>query len=85
MSKRVQLVQKKLVVLKKVHELKSTLFASLKESRVTKTDKEEGWKEVLRVAQSVGLVNYTKSWTFVRDSLFSVWKSRTLVSSLYFL
>lgn len=41
--------------------------------------KEEAWKEVLKKAQSLGLASESRDWTYARDHIFGLWKSRTLV------
>lgn len=71
---------KKLCVLNIIKEHKHILFASFQDNKVTKTQKEDAWTIVLEKAQSLNLVAANKKWTFARDSMYGVWKSRTLVS-----
>lgn len=59
---------------------RDVLFCSNSNSNsVTKTDKEAAWGMVLEKAQSLQMAPANKTWTFARDSLFGVWKFRTLV------
>ncbi|XP_049306219.1 uncharacterized protein LOC125777788 [Bactrocera dorsalis] len=77
MSRKIQ-IEKKLAVLNVIKEKKSILFASFKNNRVSKLDKQAAWEDVLKKAQSLQLASAQKTWTYARDSLFGLWKSRTM-------
>ncbi|XP_049302136.1 uncharacterized protein LOC125775520 [Bactrocera dorsalis] len=77
MSRKIQ-IEKKLAVLNVIKEKKSILFASFKNNRVNKLDKQAAWEDVLKKAQSLQLASAQKTWTYARDSLFGLWKSRTM-------
>lgn len=72
---------KKIAVLAVVKENREILFASFNNNAVTKVNKEAAWKLVLEKAQSLQIANASKTWTYARDAMFGVWKSRTLVSN----
>lgn len=80
MGKRELIKEKKLAVLEKIKERKDILFASFQNNAVTNADKQKGWEEVLETAKSLELASAERTWTFARDNLFGLWKSRTLVS-----
>ncbi|XP_073828452.1 uncharacterized protein [Musca autumnalis] len=67
-----------MALLNVIKEKKDILFASFKNNNVTKKHKQEAWEEVLKKAQSLQLASSQKTWTFARDNLFGLWKSRTL-------
>ena len=54
------------------------LFAPFS-STVTHDMKVAGWEKVLTTAKSIGVVAQERDWKFLRDKVFSVWKSRTLL------
>lgn len=68
----------KLSVLNIVKENKNVLFGKLTGS-ICKNEKQAAWEKVLQQAKAVQLASVDKKWTFARDSLFGLWKSRTLV------
>ncbi|XP_049316837.1 uncharacterized protein LOC125779523 [Bactrocera dorsalis] len=45
---------------------------------VNKLDKQAASEDVLKKAQSLQLASAQKTWTYARDSLFGLWKSRTM-------
>lgn len=71
---------KKLAILQVIQEEKNILFAPFS-SKVTHDEKTKAWEKVLSKAKAIGLVSENRDWKFVRDKLYSVWKSRTLVST----
>lgn len=73
--------KKKIAVLDVVKANKDVLFAVFNNNTVTKNDKATAWSKVLRAAKNLKIAGETKSWQFARDSLFGVWKSRTLVNN----
>jgi len=68
----------KLAVLQKIKQEKSVLFGPFSND-LTKQKKCEKWKEVTDLAESLGLVT-GKQWQYFRDTLWSNWRKRTLVS-----
>lgn len=78
-KKKKEVMARKLSVLEVIEEEKGILFAPLSSS-ITQTDKVRGWQAVLHRAKVVGLVAPYRDWKFIRDKVFSVWKSRTMVS-----
>lgn len=77
MGKKDFIIQKKLAVLSVVKEKKHVLFGNFK--KTTNAAKQNAWEEVLAVAKSLELVSSERNWTYVRDNLYGLWKSRTLV------
>lgn len=78
-SKKMQTTSMKLSILEAINEHKQILFAKFN-SNVTHEMKVEAWKKVLEHANAIGMVDKTRDWIFVRDKMYGVWKSRTLVS-----
>ncbi|XP_049316810.1 uncharacterized protein LOC125779494 [Bactrocera dorsalis] len=68
----------KLAVLQVIKGKKDSLFGSFQNNATCKTQKQDGWTEVLKTAQSLGLAAANREWTYARDNLFGLWKSRTL-------
>lgn len=85
MGKRELQKEKKIALLEVIKNKKSVLFGNFK--NVTAVQKQEAWEDVLLKAKSLELASSEKSWIYVRDNLFGLWKSRTLVlnNSLYLL
>lgn len=77
-SSRLDNREKKLALLHFIKEKKEVLFAAFSGS-LNNAEKEGAWQEVADQAKSLGLAGIDRHWTFVRDSLFGVWKSRALV------
>lgn len=77
-NKKREATDRKLSVLEVINEEKSILFAQFS-STITHADKVRGWEAVLHRAKAVGLVAQNRDWRFIRDKVFSVWKSRTMV------
>ncbi|XP_053945309.1 uncharacterized protein LOC128854881 [Anastrepha ludens] len=75
---RAQNKDKKLAVLEIVKKKKDILFGAFQNNAINKIEKEAAWKEVLKKAQFLGLASASREWTYARDHLFGLWKSRTL-------
>jgi uncharacterized protein (UPF0548 family) len=76
-------IVKKLAVLEVVKNNKRTIFGSFSGNKISATDKTEAWQRVLDKAKSLGLGGNERSWTYARDSLFGVWKSRSMVNTYF--
>jgi Myb/SANT-like DNA-binding protein len=72
-------LEKKLAILTLIKEKKSILFGQFS-STLENSQKHNAWKEVLLKAQSIGAFGADRDWTWVRDSLYGVWKSRSVVN-----
>jgi hypothetical protein len=70
-----------LAVLRKIKKEKSVLFGQFSDG-ITKQMKRDKWKEVMHVAESVGMVT-GKPWQYLRDTRWCNWKKRTLVSKKF--
>ncbi|XP_036339327.1 uncharacterized protein LOC118748765 [Rhagoletis pomonella] len=75
---RAQNREKKLAVLEVVKKKKNILFGTFQNKIANKIEKEAAWKEVLEKAQSLGLAAPNRDWTYARDHIFGLWKSRAL-------
>jgi hypothetical protein len=76
-------LDKKLAILTMIKEKKHILFGQFS-STLENAQKQDAWKEVLLKAQSIGACGAERDWTWVRDSLYGVWKSRSVVSDRYY-
>jgi len=68
----------KVALLKKIREEKEGLFGAFSNT-LTKSDKTKKWKEMTEFAHSLGFAE-EKDWTYVRDTVWGNWKTRTLVN-----
>lgn len=75
-----EIMRRQLVVLEKVESLKDILFA-LDNSPATQQVTEQAWEEVLKSAKKMRLASSKRDWKYMRDDLYNVWKSRTMVST----
>ncbi|XP_017478451.1 PREDICTED: uncharacterized protein LOC108368174 isoform X2 [Rhagoletis zephyria] len=75
---RAQNREKKLAVLEVVKKKKNILFGKFQNKVANKIEKEAAWKGVLEKAQSLGLAAPNRDWTYARDHIFGLWKSRAL-------
>lgn len=82
MNKRGEINAKKLAVLASIEEKKSVLFGNFKNTCAK--EKQSAWEEVLEKAKALELASADRSWTYARDNLFGLWKSRSIASK-YFL
>jgi len=71
-------LENKLTVLEVIRDKKDLLFASFNPA-VTNEDKRKAWESVLLVAKSCGICKQDRDWTWMRDKIYSPWKSATLV------
>lgn len=67
----------KLAFLEAVKERKEILFGKFS-NEIENVLKRQAWEELLEKAKSLNIVAGHRDWTFVRDSVFGVWKTRTL-------
>jgi hypothetical protein len=81
--KRKDNIVKKLAVLEVVKNNKRTIFGSFSGNKISATGKIEAWQRVLDKAKSLGLADNERSWTYARDSLLDVWKSRSMVNTYF--
>jgi len=67
----------KLALLEEVRKRKDILFSKF-DNEVENNTKIRAWEEVLEKAKSLNIVSADRDYRFVRDKVFSVWKSRTM-------
>lgn len=72
----------KVAVATEILKQKSILFGSFS-ATLSKQDKIETWKGVTVFAKAVGLLGPEKEWKYLRDTIWSNWKKRTLVITLF--
>lgn len=78
MSKRAAISKKKLALLSYIEDRKQILFGNFKVT--TNKEKQTAWEEVLEKAKALELVSADREWTYVRDNIFGLWKSRSMSS-----
>lgn len=61
-----------------IKEKKDVLFGKFT-SELDKNRKTSAWKDALIKAQSLQIVASTRDWTYLRDNVFGVWKTRAMV------
>lgn len=71
--------EKRLIVLNKIRADKDILFGAFSK-KLDKTMKNDKWKEIHSLAQSVGLVKGDKEWTYMRDVMWPNMRKSTMVS-----
>jgi len=74
--------QNKLTLLDAIQHRKSVLFGNFKTT--SNDEKVESWKNVHNIAQALQLATSDRSWQFIRNKLYGLWKCRTLVSTYLF-
>lgn len=80
MGKRDDKRKLKLCVLQKIRAQKAVLFGAFS-SKLTKQNKAEAWQNINTFAQSLGVVDASREWSYVRD----VWWPNVLVAvGLYY-
>lgn len=83
MGKREIQKERKIALLEVIKCKRAVLFGNFK--NVTSIQKQDAWEEVLLKAKSLELATNEKTWTYARDNLFGLWKSRSLVRTYSFL
>ncbi|KAF6197668.1 hypothetical protein GE061_008634 [Apolygus lucorum] len=76
-AKKKETASMKMAVLRAIEEEKRVIFSKF-DTNITHEMKVNAWSKVLCRAKAVGLCDQSRSWEFVRDKMFGVWKSRTL-------
>ncbi|CAG7785290.1 unnamed protein product, partial [Allacma fusca] len=71
----------KMAILTMIRDRKEVLFGIFT-SELDNASKKQAWVDVLTKAQSIGACNSSRTWEFVRDSMWGNWKSRTLVRNI---
>jgi hypothetical protein len=74
-------IEKKLAILRMINDKKELLFGKFKND-LENRDKNEAWMVILEKAQSLELVSSSRHWKYIRDTLYSNWKSRATVSTI---
>lgn len=69
----------KVSLLREINLKKTVLFGAFG-SNISNSDKEEEWKKIHRMGQSLSLCNVAKDWKYTRDVIWANFRRRTLVS-----
>lgn len=77
-QKKMTKIESKLTVLAEIRDKRDVLFGSFSD-KLSKADKVEAWKTILRKCQSLGLVGPEKEYQYIRDTYWSNIKRATLV------
>jgi len=70
--------EQNLAILTMIRDKKDILFGKFS-SELENATKIETWSTILEKAKSMQMVTASRDWTWIRDNLYSVWKTRAFV------